>query len=62
MSKIFARFRKDEKGVTAIEYGLMAALIAVGVIAGATALSNGFSGALTGLGGQMTNPGGGTTP
>jgi pilus assembly protein Flp/PilA len=30
------RFLRDEEGVTAIEYGLIAALIAVMIIAGAT--------------------------
>ena len=29
MTKIFARFMKDESGATAIEYGLIAALISV---------------------------------
>lgn len=38
MSKIFARFRKDESGATAIEYGLIAALISVALITGATTL------------------------
>lgn len=33
----FARFLKDESGATAIEYGLIAALIAVAII---TAVSN----------------------
>ncbi|GAA5540546.1 MULTISPECIES: Flp family type IVb pilin [Brucella] len=37
MSKLFSRFRKNESGATAIEYGLIAALIAV-VIIGATQL------------------------
>lgn len=40
-----ARFIKDESGATAIEYGLIAAGIAVAVI---TAMST-LSGALTGL-------------
>ena len=35
MTKIFARFAKDESGATAIEYGLIAALIALAVIGGA---------------------------
>ena len=35
MTKLIARFRKSESGATAIEYGLIAALIAV-VIIGAT--------------------------
>ncbi len=37
MTKIFARFAKDESGATAIEYGLIAALIAVAAI---TAMTN----------------------
>ena len=40
MSAIFARFMKDESGATAIEYGLIAALISVALITGATALGN----------------------
>ena len=38
MSKLVARFVKDESGATAIEYGLIAALIAVAIIMGAGAL------------------------
>ena len=30
---IFSRFMKDESGVTAIEYGLIAAIVGVGIIA-----------------------------
>jgi pilus assembly protein Flp/PilA len=40
MNKIFARFLKDESGATAIEYGLIAALIALAIVVGATALGN----------------------
>ena len=32
MSKSFKQFLKDESGATAIEYGLIAALIGVGII------------------------------
>jgi pilus assembly protein Flp/PilA len=32
MSKLIARFVKDESGATAIEYGLIAALISVVII------------------------------
>jgi pilus assembly protein Flp/PilA len=39
MSK-FARFIKDESGATAIEYGLIAALIALAIIAGASSAGN----------------------
>jgi pilus assembly protein Flp/PilA len=34
----FSRFLKDESGATAIEYGLIASLIAIAIIAGATSL------------------------
>lgn len=40
---IFARFAKDESGATAIEYGLIAALISVGIIVAATALGGSLS-------------------
>jgi pilus assembly protein Flp/PilA len=38
------RFFKDEEGVTAIEYGLIAALIAVVIIGAVTAVGNALSG------------------
>ena len=38
-----AKFMNDESGATAIEYGLIAALIAVGIIAAATTLGGGLS-------------------
>lgn len=39
MSK-FTRFIKDESGATAIEYGLIAALIALAIVVGAGAVGN----------------------
>ena len=33
MKTLFSRFVKDESGATAIEYGLIAAIIGVGIIA-----------------------------
>jgi len=38
MKTLFARFANDESGATAIEYGLIATLIAVAIIVGATAV------------------------
>jgi pilus assembly protein Flp/PilA len=38
------RFRADEAGTTAIEYALIASLIAVAAIAGMTALGDGTNG------------------
>ncbi|MDO1580649.1 Flp family type IVb pilin [Rhizobium oryzicola] len=49
MSKIFARFVKEESGATAIEYGLIAALISVALIAGASALGNKLNNQFTNL-------------
>ncbi|WP_394889078.1 Flp family type IVb pilin [Mesorhizobium sp. AaZ16] len=40
MSNLIARFVKDESGATAIEYGLIAALIALAIIVGAGAVGN----------------------
>lgn len=37
-SKFVTRFKNDESGATAIEYGLIAALIAVVIIAALTAM------------------------
>ena len=38
MSKFVTRFLKDESGATAIEYGLIAALISITIIAAANAI------------------------
>jgi pilus assembly protein Flp/PilA len=38
MSKFFSRFIQNESGATAVEYGLIAALIGVVIVTGATAL------------------------
>ena len=38
MKTLFNRFARDESGATAIEYGLIAALIAVAAIAAMTTL------------------------
>ena len=49
MANLFARFMKDESGATAIEYGLLAALIALGIVAGATALGGKLSDTFQGI-------------
>jgi pilus assembly protein Flp/PilA len=43
----FMRFLKDEEGVTAIEYGLIAALIAVVIIVAVTLVGNELSDTFT---------------
>ena len=40
MQALVSRFVKDESGATAIEYGLIASLIAVAIIAAATLLGS----------------------
>jgi pilus assembly protein Flp/PilA len=40
MKNLFTRFMNDESGATAIEYGLIAGLIAVAIITGATSLGD----------------------
>ncbi|MEX0852501.1 MAG: Flp family type IVb pilin [Bauldia sp.] len=40
MKSLFVRFANDESGATAIEYGLIATLIAVAIIVGATAVGS----------------------
>ena len=40
MTNFIKNFWNDEEGATAIEYGLIAGLIAVGIIAGATLLGS----------------------
>jgi Flp pilus assembly protein, pilin Flp len=42
MKNLVARFVKNESGATAIEYGLIASLIAVAIIAAATTLGEGI--------------------
>jgi pilus assembly protein Flp/PilA len=44
MSKILNRFRRDERGVTVIEYGVLAGLIIVLCIAAITTIGTGISG------------------
>ncbi len=57
--KAIKNFLKDEEGVTAIEYGLIAALIAVVIIAAVTAVGNGlkakFTDVATALGESVSN-------
>lgn len=40
MLQAIKQFMRDEEGVTAIEYGFLASLIALALIVGATALGN----------------------
>ncbi|NNU47187.1 Flp family type IVb pilin [Rhizobium sp. WYCCWR 11279] len=54
MTKLFSRFLKDESGATAIEYGLIAALISVALITGATTLGGKIGNTFNNLSNKMT--------
>ena len=54
MKSLFARFVKDESGATAIEYGLIAALMAVAIITCLTAFGPQMKQAFEGIGTSMT--------
>ena len=56
MKSLIARFAKDQSGVTAIEYGLIATLIGVAIIAGATALGGKLNDAFTGIAAAVNPP------
>ncbi len=54
MRTSIARFVNDELGATAIEYGLIAAGMAVAVIAAVSALSGPLTTLFTGIAGKLT--------
>ncbi|RTL71811.1 MAG: Flp family type IVb pilin [Hyphomicrobiales bacterium] len=55
MTKLFTTFISDESGATAIEYGLIAALIAVGIIAAARSLGTQVSSTFSNVATSMQN-------
>ena len=54
------RFLRDEEGVTAIEYGLIAALIAIAILVGAGALGTNLNTLFNNIAGCMVKPHTGT--
>ena len=59
MSQFFKRFAGDESGATAIEYGLIAAGIAVVIITAVNTLGGTINTAFTNVNNQMGGGGGG---
>lgn len=53
MIKLISRFVREEEGATAIEYGLIAALIAVVIIGAVTVLGTTLSGVFGRISGAM---------
>jgi len=56
MTNLFTRFVKDESGATAIEYGLIAALVAVAAILGMTAVGTKLQALFNGISLKLTAP------
>lgn len=54
MKTLLAKFRRDESGATAIEYGLIATLIGVAIIAGAAALGTSLNDTFTNVSTELT--------
>ena len=54
MKTVVTRFAKAESGVTAIEYGLIAAIVGVGIIVGLTNLQTGLNTLFNNVNTQLT--------
>ena len=61
MIKKITRFFKEEDGATAVEYGLMVALIAIVIILAVTTLGSNLNDKFTEVGTAVGNAGSGTT-
>ena len=57
MQNAISRFIRDESGATAIEYGLIAALIALAIIVGAGALGNAINNKFKVIGNTLNSTG-----
>lgn len=51
--KLVSKFLKDESGATAIEYGLIAALISVAIITAATTLGTSIADTFTSVSNEL---------
>jgi pilus assembly protein Flp/PilA len=54
MKNLVAKFASDESGATAIEYGLIAALVGVAMIGGGRALGKNINNQFTKVGGEVS--------
>jgi len=55
MSKFVTRFLKDESGATAIEYGLIAALISVVIVGAVGAIGTSLNGTFESISNELGN-------
>ena len=58
MSKLISKFVRDESGATAIEYGLIAAAMAVAILAAMAVLAPALQGVFTKISGDLAAPAG----
>lgn len=56
MKALIKRFLKEEDGVTAIEYGLIAGLVAVAIIAGASTVGTSLNSTFSKIGACVSSP------
>jgi pilus assembly protein Flp/PilA len=56
MGSVLHRFLHDESAATAIEYGLLASLIGVAIIAGASALGTSLNSTFQAISTKVTGP------
>lgn len=56
MLSLIRDFGNDENGATAIEYGLIASLIAIAIIAGAKSLGSQINNTFNSVANSMANP------
>lgn len=59
MTKILSRFIDDESGATAIEYGLIAALVSVVIIVALEAVGENLTSTFQGIADKLGSAGGG---
>jgi pilus assembly protein Flp/PilA len=55
MNKFVARFVKDESGVTAMEYGMIAALVAIAILTALGTIGTQLNTTFTKIGTALTN-------
>jgi pilus assembly protein Flp/PilA len=55
MTKFVARFVKDETGVTALEYGMIAALVSVAILTALGTIGTQLNTTFTNIGTALTN-------
>ncbi|BAX57445.1 MULTISPECIES: Flp family type IVb pilin [Burkholderia cepacia complex] len=58
MKAMMIRFLREEDGVTAIEYGLIAGLVAIGIVTALGTLEGGLTTLFTNVGNKLTSAAG----